>query len=215
MTNSVFGDFFLYHKFENKTLDFLKLWLPGYLTEMERQAGLEVGYYARPQNYTATFDLERWPEMPLPMVSVVAIGPEGEPERHGESLSVWLRWDACIMFETNERELVHQGISIHCAALMGAVVQNGSLGQGYGRTDLLSFGEHDEQEESRILGMAYCSFRTLVPALFDPTAGPSSPPIDPLDPNAPDPDPDAPDPLIPFPPVSKANVTIEQKDDSE
>lgn len=65
----------------------VELWINDYLGEMERIEDYEPGSIARPNEIIASSDLDKWNELPVPVVLVVNGGTQGKPKRRG--LGAW------------------------------------------------------------------------------------------------------------------------------
>lgn len=82
---SVFGRIITDDQVEDAVLATLSKWLPTYMAEVERQVGLDEGYYERPPagSYTVRSRFDKWPEEMLPLVIVIATGVADDPSPEG------------------------------------------------------------------------------------------------------------------------------------
>lgn len=82
---SQFGRIVSDDQVEDAVVATLKKWTPTYLAEVERQRGLEPGYYQRPvdSSFLLHTDFDKWPEEMLPVVEVISPGVDDDPPRKG------------------------------------------------------------------------------------------------------------------------------------
>src|SRR4051812_14790904 len=82
---TIFGSIRTDDSVEDAIIDVLRKWLPTYMSEVERQLSMTVGFHQRPflSSYTPRSDFEVWPEDMMPVVSVEGIAIEDDPRRDG------------------------------------------------------------------------------------------------------------------------------------
>jgi len=85
---SIFGPIITDDQVEEAVLATLRKWLPTYMAEVERQVGLDAGFYELPvaSSYTARTDFDNWPEDMLPAIVAIGTGIEDDPVKDGYGL---------------------------------------------------------------------------------------------------------------------------------
>lgn len=83
---SLFGPLRHGGEIEDAVLASLQLWLPDYLREVERQAGLDAEVLEGPRSIGWAPEMTKWPEDQLPSLIVVSPGTSEDPERDGEGV---------------------------------------------------------------------------------------------------------------------------------
>lgn len=88
-----FGPLIVNTDVDEMVLGMLELWLPTYMTTIERERNLPVGTLDRPtdESYANTLDDDEFPEHIMPAVIVTTANTEGEPEMDGDGFysAVW------------------------------------------------------------------------------------------------------------------------------
>lgn len=133
---SVFGSIIPNDVIEDAVISTLRKWMPTYLSEVERQLGLEPPYYKRPEYgaYTVRADFDKFPEEMLPLVVVVSPGLTDDPPKRGRDKTYSGRFQinvTCIVSSTDQTSTRHAAMR-YGAAATAALIQNQSLDHGIG-----------------------------------------------------------------------------------
>jgi hypothetical protein len=80
---TIFGPLITTVDIDEAVLDTLKLWLPTYLTETERDKVIGHDWLADPKSYANVLDDDTFPDFVLPAVLVTTSGTIGDTERIG------------------------------------------------------------------------------------------------------------------------------------
>lgn len=127
---TVFGAIITDDQVEDAVLATLKKWLPTYMSEVERQVGLDAGYYKRPveSSYIARSDFDKWPEEMLPAIISISTGLEDDPVKdgYGHIRGHFLIGVAGIVSSIEKLETRRYAYRLG-AAVRGALVQHPSL----------------------------------------------------------------------------------------
>lgn len=161
--------------------DQLKLWLPAYLAEIERQQGLPAESLPRIRSFTTRTQTTKWAENQTPACVIVCPGLSGPPARDGAG--VWRSsWGLGVAVVTsgNSQESVIQNSSYYGAAVRACLLQQQPLPGLDGRIGWLDedYAEVPESQ-SRSLAAARVEFQVLIPHMVCDMAGPVLPPDDP------------------------------------
>lgn len=127
---SIFGTLVGQPEVEQAVVDTVNVWIHTYLAEVERQHDLKHKTLTRPPNSESVYgclDFDRWEQDNMPSVIVVA-NPTGETELnsvgYGQAYEVQVGARVIKQDEATARLIAgHYG-----TAIMGLIVQNGSLG---------------------------------------------------------------------------------------
>lgn len=176
---------------EEAVLATLRNWVPLYLAEVERNVGLDPGFYDRPadSSYTARTDFDKWPEEWLPLVMAITPGIEDDPPKDGYG-HLRARFGigvVCVVSSVDRLETRRYAYRLG-AAVRAALVQHASLDLALGGTvrgvDLVG-GRNNElpTEDDRTIWASRQLFVVEV-GNFLSTNGPgiTVPPADPLEP---------------------------------
>lgn len=191
---TIFGPIHTDDQVEDAVLATLQKWLPTYMSEVERQLGLTVGYYQRPfeSSYTARTDYEAWPEEMMPVVSVEGLVIEDDPRRDGRGMmSGKFAMGVTNTCVSNDSVYVRRYAARMGAAIRVAVMQHQSLDSALNgdilgihyvgsRNNLLS-----SQDQRTIRGyrqLFVVEARNLLTRGVGPVAPDAVPPIDPTAP---------------------------------
>lgn len=154
----------------------INTWIPTYLAEIERQAGLPAGQLTVPNTVAAAFDLNNWSEYQSPSIIVVT-GPMGIPERAGGDRYTAVYPVTVGAFLSGQKEPeVRATAQRYIAAVAALLVQNGSLGT-FAATETLMIGRHVElpDPENRTLARGVVELHVTVDSILTGAAGPAAP----------------------------------------
>lgn len=182
---------------ETAVLATLNLWLPTYISEVERQAGnLTVGTLARPRSAQSSFDFENWVEGQLPALVVVCPGTAGSFDRQGAGVySAWFEVQTGVLVEDTTEANARRVAQLHQAAVDGVMVQHGTLGGFATDMNLISRQTRLPDVSNRTLAYAESMYHVMVDDIVARPGGPPRPDVPLPDPTAPWPD----DPTITTP----------------
>jgi len=165
-------------------VDLLRTWYGTYLSEVERQAGLDAGTLQRPRAVVRVPSLDKWPEDQLPALLVISVGTAETPLKQGSG-SYRARWDvgtACICSARGEAE-TRAIAMLYGAALRALFIQRPSLdGRAHGTVWTSETYDDLDYDDGRTLAAAIVGFTVEVHDVVVGNAGPLAP-DDPLDPD--------------------------------
>lgn len=198
---SVFGRILSDDQVEDAVISILKKWVPTYMSEVERQVGLDEGYYQRPIHYTARSDFDKWPEEMLPTVIVISPGIDDDPEKEGRGIyrAKFEIGTVCVVSSTDALSTRRFSYRMG-AAIRGAIIQHQSLDLALDGTvrGIDWIGERNNpvpqpEPSDRTIWANRQLFSVDVGDVLTRTAGPPAPASTPLpDPTTPWPD----DPVV-------------------
>lgn len=198
---SIFGPIIDASRVEDAVLSLLQVWLPTYLSEVERQAGMTAGQLARPRSWQAVNDVDNWPENQLPAVFVVPTGTTGEPERLGDgTYSTWWAFGVVAVTPANDEVHARRNAQLYTAAIRALLLHRQSLG-GLGTATVWTGERFDAGSLSgrnRTLGVGSSEYRVNVMNVVQTGKGPI----------APDPKPDSTEPYDDEPVIQVASPTL-------
>jgi len=173
---------------EDMAEDFLKLWTPTYLAEMERQLGLDSKSLPHIRAWTRINEFEKWPEDQLPTVLLICPGLAEPPIKDGSGAyrAKWALGVAVVVSASTERA-TRNIAGIYSAAIRATLLQHRSLGGqalGVDWTD----ERYDDlpSEDSRSLAAARQVFVVEVADVTNAKLGPDEVLVDHHDPYPPD-----------------------------
>lgn len=180
---------------EEAVLETIRKWLPTYMSEVERQRGLDPPYYQRPQSgsYYVRTDFDKWPEEMLPAVIIIAPGIEDDPTRSGAGIYRGKFGIAVTsVVSSNNQEETRRYAMRMGAAIRAAILQHQSLDQAMdGQVRGVDFvGSRNNElppEDERTIWAYRQLFAVEVDSIVTRPAGPHTP-EPPDDPNVPVPD---------------------------
>jgi hypothetical protein len=162
---------------ETAILDTLRAWLPTYLSELERQKGLQPRSLGRPpaaDSYHGGDDFDSWEEDSTPEVIVVC-EPTGEAERTAAGVFQWYEVQVgCVLIADDEDIARNQAGHWGTASML--LAQQGSLG-GFAQETVIVGSPKVEfpNPDERRLARAVATFHVWVGPIIDPNAGPIGP----------------------------------------
>jgi hypothetical protein len=173
---------------EDAVIATLRLWLPTYMSEVERQLGLDPAYYQRPPgdaSYVVHSDFDKWPEEMLPLVIVVSPGIDDDPPKDGNRRyrASFQIGTICVVSSITQEETRRYAQRMG-AALRAALIQKQSLGQAFeGRVRGVTWhGSRNNELQSdseRTIWANRQLFTVEVGDILGGAAGPSTPEPDP------------------------------------
>lgn len=189
--------------------DHLKLWLPGYLGEIERQTDrTPAGRLPPVRGWKSRSEFDQWLGEAPPAGMIVC--PQTLDTGHANNRRVWATFDVRIGVTVAtggqtaaSADAVEALADAYGAAVRAAILQHPTLGDRVHRTEWT--GESYEEipgRKSGTLGVAMNRFSITARDLLDPLAGPVEPPEDPSEPPE--------DP--PLPPTT-ANIVVDHLED--
>jgi hypothetical protein len=184
MTDSIFDQIVTTTQIENAIIATLQLWLPTYISEVERQAGLTVGNINRPRGWTNSYDLENWKQNQTPCIVLNVRGTVGKPERYeGGMYSAWFSYCVgCLVSDTTEAA-ARAGASVYMSALADTLIQQDGLGGLATKTEWDGYSPKLPDPTNRTLALGECEMRVLISNILTDDAGPNNAdvPVVPLD----------------------------------
>lgn len=180
---TVFGPIVTGSAVEDAVEAHLKLWLPTYLAELERQTGRAVGSVPAPRSYLVTTRLEKRPEDQIPACIIISPGLSGPPERAGDgTITAWWRIEVAIAASAKDRETSNELAKLYGAAIRTLLLQQPSLGGVANAISLV--GESYDEVPTNLLDVgsyALVHADVQVAAITDTNGGPSHPDTAPAD----------------------------------
>ena len=179
--SKIFGPILDKTDVENAMEEHLRLWLPTYLAELERQKGYEPETIRTPVAWLRSNDFSKWPEDHTPAILIISPGLVGDPTREGSSV-----WSApygvgvAAVVSSIDRDSTRKLAGFYGAAIRAAVLQHPSLGNFARDTNWVDERFDDvPQEDERSLASAQEVFRVDVFGVTAGRTGPKTPPEDP------------------------------------
>jgi hypothetical protein len=193
---SIFGRILTDDQVEDAVLATLKRWVGTEMSEVERQLGLTVPHYQRPQSWEVHTDFDSFPEEQLPRIIVVSQGIADQPVKSGQGVlrATYQIGVANVVSSTDQ--VKSRRWAYRLAAAVGATLAHrrsldGTL-VGVRGTDLIDRRNGEVPfDGDRTLWMVRQTFAIEVDDFLTMSAGPASPAADPPVPDT-DPVPDWP-----------------------
>lgn len=188
--NATFGTIFTAPAMEQAALDVLKEWLATYLSEVERQTGLDACTLARPKYWGTSVDDTLEPGERYPAIVVVSPGTGTAAEPTGEGGGRWSAWydfTVAVSVMASDEFGARRMAGLYAGAIRASIMQHGSLG---GVADGVRWrGEEFLGEpgptRNRSRAGSLVHFQARIPIVVEAQAGPQFPaPIDPCEPVA-------------------------------
>lgn len=194
---SIFGSIVTDDQVEDALLEILRKWTPTYLAEVERQVGVDEGYYERPweSSYISHTDFDAFPEDARPLVAVVSDSPGDEPAAEGSGVyRAHFQMSVYSVAVGPDQEFARRFAYRLGAATRAAVIQHQSLdsaisGRVRGVTWIAGGNNELDSADDRTIWAVRDVFAVEVGDILNKRGGPAAPDADPqLDPLAPWPD---------------------------
>lgn len=168
---------------EQALVEHCREWLPSYIAEVCRQAGLGASFLSVPETYFTFPEFDKWPEQHLPCVIVTTPGATGFDYGGDGSVGATFTAGVGIVAKAPKKELTNRNCKLYAAALRASIIQNINLGGRVGSVELLT-ERYDELDSSsaRTLGAGVLTMNVRVENVADMYGGPEAPPVDPLEP---------------------------------
>jgi hypothetical protein len=173
----------------------VRLWLPDYLRDSEREHGYTVGRADLPNSWHVAEDRWKWPEQQLTAIVIQAPGlaAGGEPRREGDGDHSG-RWAVALTAVVRGSSEVEREVlaSVYELALRKLFLQQAtgfSEQAGYTGPDVSAetaewadsgIDDLPQRTRSRTLAAATATFRVGMRGLATDTEGPTAPALDPL-----------------------------------
>lgn len=187
---TIFGRIVSRQDLENAAMETCKTWIDTYLAEVERQRGIDTGFYQRPKSYTTVNSVTKWDEDQLPAIIVVSNGFSQAPRKKGDgTFDTWWGLGIACIVSGNDEASTREFASDYTAALRALFNQRVSLDGFADGTDFVDEHYDDIQEEDRrSMASGQVIFSVEVDNVVQTKAGPITPDDPPSDPEAPIPD---------------------------
>lgn len=177
---TLFGPIIHAGQVEDAAAAALRLWLPTYLREIERQHNRDQLALPDPKSWLVYSQADRpedWPEAGLPAILLMCPGLKGEPEREGAG-SYRARWDlqAGAVVSASRPAQTRQLAQLYGAAIRAAILQHPSLG-GFAQAVTWTDESNGDMSpvDSRSLGYTSVAFAVDVIDVIDAHGGPIVP----------------------------------------
>jgi len=188
-------------------LDTVRLWLPAYLAEVERQRGHTPGALGQPRSWRRPPDIWKVADQQSPAVMVLPPVWNGQPDREGGTRgSVQASWRVAVAVVVNvgggDPDWSGEVAADYCAALWALLEQQGSLGGVAADTrcvDLDTALLTQADQRQRALAAGSVSAIVMTRDSLRRREGPVEVPADPYE-----------DPGV-WPVVETANVTVDKE----
>ena len=172
----IFGPLVTTVDVDGYVLDTIKLWLPTYLTQIEREKELGHGFLARPKTYSNVLDDDTFPDYVLPAILVTTDGTSDDIERApgGVHNAFWHFVVTAIVRGPDEAG-TRQAASLYAASIRRLLLQKRSLGGKasavYWNSELIS-PVADTSDNGRNLAAGIGDYTVLVNRVVQSDAGP-------------------------------------------
>lgn len=187
---------------ERWLLQHLRTWSGTYLSEVERQHGVEAGTYQRVRQWTVAGAFEKWPEDQLPAIVLVSPGLAERPLKNGEGVyrARWSIGVSCICSAAT-MAAAHDMAMIFTAAHRTLLEQKPRLAEGVRAIDWLDERYDDLAfDDTRALYAGQVTTTIEVDSVLNASAGPLTP-SEPIQPTT--------DPYPLWPQVQLVDVDVE------
>jgi hypothetical protein len=177
-TDAIFDSLLAQPDVEFAVLNTLETWLPTMLGVIERRHSLPAGTLRKPpgrDSYIGGIDHESWTQDLCPMV-IAVVNPTGNAERVATGYGQWFEIEVSTTHIEDTEDEARVMAGRVGTAVMGALVQNGSLGGVASRTELVSsptveLADPDQRRVVRSLTI----FHAFVDGLANENAGTNTP----------------------------------------
>lgn len=211
-----FGPLVITSDVDKAVIDTLRLWLPTYLSQLERERDIPVGSMPRPSagSFHTVSAPEQLLDQWLPSVLVTTARGESAVESWGDGfISAGFQVAVSCVTKGRTDEEARVNASRYEGCLRRIMVQQPSLGSFAGGVQPMSVGQvapvEDEQEQNRYLAVGMSTYLVMVDKTVQGETGPfmGPGPYEPTDPDIPD------TPFDPLAEVSGTTFTVVPKED--
>lgn len=174
---------------EDSIQEQIETWIETYLSEMERQRGMEAGFLQRPLSYTHLTKFSRpFLEDQLPCVAIVSPGLAEQPKGYGSGMyrAKWQVVVAAVVSagSEDEKEVTNRNAKMYSAALRAIMVQqsppcNGFVGTTWIDEDYTELPPHLSRSMAVTTDIFTCEFEEVVNRMRGPNAVPEDPRAEP------------------------------------
>lgn len=173
---------------ENSVLELLRLWMPAYLGELERQQDRDE-HLPGIASWGADSDLVRWPEQTPPAVMVASPGLIAPPVRDEDGIyRGTYGLEVGVLVASISKAPARRLAGDYGAAVIGALLQQ-SLGEPVDGVKWVGQAIDElPQNKSRSLAAVTNEFHVEIEDLVTDLDGPAEPPDDPYEPSPDDPE---------------------------
>jgi hypothetical protein len=196
-----FGPLIINTDIDNAVIDHVKLWLPTYLAQIERERGQSIGRYNRPKDrsYDSVLTDDEFPDHVLPAILVTSADTQGDPAKDGDG-NYYAAWNvnvSCVVRGRRPRE-TREIAAIFEGAVRRIMVRQDIPVDGEVRwTGSSVRSVNDKSGKGRYLAAGLGAFVFYVDKVVQEGNGPGYPDNGPYSPPDPVGDPNAPfDPLV-------------------
>jgi hypothetical protein len=162
----------------------LRLWIPTYIAEIERQTGRDAGTLPTPRSWSLVSEFGLDPEDQFPAIVIESPGLVESPGRDGRG-TYRAAWDLRIgvVVAARDERATRRLSTTYAAAIQAALLQHPSLGGFAADTSWLDTRYTPIADDAgRTLAAGRTYFRVDVDDVVTAKAGPAVPNVDPLDP---------------------------------
>lgn len=176
---SVFGGLSHAGQLEDDLLDHLKLWLPTYLAECERQFDTTLPDI---RSYSVVSDYDRLPQQALPVLIIESAGTEDEPENDGDR-NYWARYEVRITVETAAADPLptRRQAQTYGLALQALLLQKPAVSENVSVIDFGGVSFAAESVEKRWRASSTSTFLIEHRDFLNSNGGPTEPDLNPAD----------------------------------
>lgn len=169
---------------EAAAIETMQLWMPGYLAEAERQAGLDARSLATPRAWkTTNEDIDHWPELQLPAVVIVSPGIVERPTKDGAGRYTAVFGLAIgVVVNARDQAAANLNAKLYGACVVAMLLHHPSLGGFASALDWVDLSYDDVPADYLSVGAyAAAGFEVTVPDVLHAYSGPTEPPDDPYE----------------------------------
>jgi hypothetical protein len=196
-----FGPLVVNTDVDEAIINHVKLWLPTYLAQTERERGQSIGRFNRPKDksYNSVLTDDEFPDHALPAILVTSADTRGDPQKDGNG-NYYAAWNvviSCVVRGRNPRETRWLAAQFEGAVRRIMVRQDIPMDGEVRWTGTSVASVNDRSGKGRYLAAGIGTYVFYVDRVLLEGNGPGYPDNGPYDPPDPVGDPDAPvDPLV-------------------
>ncbi|MEJ7824906.1 MAG: hypothetical protein WKF48_05730 [Solirubrobacteraceae bacterium] len=184
--DDVFGDVVDVDTIEEALRETLEAWLPAHLAHQERRRGLTAGTLPQPKSWPMISEVDLEPNAQLPAIIIASPGsaPGLTRNQKGEHRKTW-RFEVVVALGDSSEKKVRKLASMYLAAVIGALVQNTTLGDRV--LKCINVGPDDHAvgvtTSKRRRALYGTAFEVTIRDAVNDTKGTAEPPADPYNPD--------------------------------